>query len=94
MFWGEEASRKTHGVCFLREKQAEKHKPEANRYVPEGKVCFWRRSKQKNTWRVSFGRRSKQKNTWRVFLEKKASRKKQNRKDKKRTRHENKERYI
>lgn len=41
-----------------------------------------------------FGGRSKQKNTWRVFFERKASRKKQNWKDKKRTRHENKERYI
>ena len=49
MFFGEEVSRKTHGVCFLGEKQARKHKPEANRYLPEGKVCFWRRSKQKNT---------------------------------------------
>ena len=28
MFFGEEASRKTHGVCFLRKKQARKHKPE------------------------------------------------------------------
>ena len=40
MFLGEEASRKTRGVCFLREKQAEKPTPEANRYEPEGKVCF------------------------------------------------------
>ena len=40
MFFGEEASEKTHGVCFLGEKQAKKHKPEANRYEPEGKVCF------------------------------------------------------
>ena len=40
MFFGEEVSEKTHGVCFLREKQTKKHKPEANRYVPEGKVCF------------------------------------------------------
>ena len=41
MFLGEEASEKTHGVCFLRKKQARKHKPEANRYEPEGKVFFW-----------------------------------------------------
>ena len=40
MFLGEEVSRKTHGVCFLRKKQAKKHKPEANRHEPEGKVCF------------------------------------------------------
>ena len=79
---------------FLEKKQAEKHMA----------CVFWEKSKQKNTNRklidayrrekCVFWRRSKQKNTWRVFLEKKASRKKQNRKDKKRTRHENKERYI
>ena len=40
MFLGEEVSRKNHGVCFLRKKQARKHKPEANWYEPEGKVCF------------------------------------------------------
>ena len=47
MFFGEEASRKTHDVCFLREKQAEKHKPETDRYVPEGKVCFWEKKQAK-----------------------------------------------
>ena len=40
MFFGEEASEKTHGVCFLRKKQVEKHKPETNRHEPEEKVCF------------------------------------------------------
>ena len=40
MFFGEEVSRKTHGVCFWGEKQARKHKSEANRYEPERKVCF------------------------------------------------------
>ena len=103
---------------FLREKQTKKHKPEANRYEPERKVCFLgkkqakkhtacvfgEKSKQENINRKLIGMsrrekcvflgRSKQKNTRRVFLEKKASEKKQNRKDKKRTRYENKERYI
>ena len=32
-------SQKTHGMCFLKEKQAEKHKPEADRQVEKGKVC-------------------------------------------------------
>ena len=85
---------KTHDVGVEYGKQAEK--PTA--------CVFREKSKQKNTNRklidtyrrekCVFWRRSKQKNTWRVFLEKKASRKKQNWKDKKRTRHENKERYI
>lgn len=47
MFFGEEASRKTHGVCFLREKQARKHKPEANRYVQEEKLCVEARKQEK-----------------------------------------------
>ena len=38
VFLREEASGKTHVVCFLEEKRARKHTPEANRYVPERKL--------------------------------------------------------
>lgn len=66
MFFGEEVSRKTHGVCFLREKQAKN---------PRRKLIGMSRREK-----CVFGRRSKQKNTRRVFLERKASKKTQNRK--------------
>ena len=49
MFLGEEVSRKTNGVCFLREKQARKHKPETNRHVQEEKLCVEARKQEKNT---------------------------------------------
>ncbi|MBU5475551.1 hypothetical protein KQI72_02320 [Eubacterium sp. MSJ-21] len=62
MFFGEEASRKTHGVCFLREKQAKKHKPEANWYEPEGKVCFWGKKQAEKHTACVFREKSKQKN--------------------------------
>ena len=76
---------KTHDVGVEYGKQARKPTPEANWYEPEGKVCFWRRSKQKNTNRklqvkfiVDFCISTQ------IYIYK----------DKKRTRHENKERYI
>ena len=59
MFLGEEVSRKTHGVCFLREKQAEKHKPEANRYVPEEKLCVEARKQEKKHMTCVFREESK-----------------------------------
>jgi len=40
VFLREEASGKTHVVCFLEEKRARKHTPEANHAVPGRKVWF------------------------------------------------------
>ena len=73
--FGEEVSTKTHDVCFLRGKQAEKHKPEANRYVSERKLGVEARKQEKKHMACVFWRRSKQKNTWRVFFGEEASRK-------------------
>ncbi len=56
------ASRKTHYVCFLRKKQAKKHKPETNRYVPEGKVCFLEKKQAEKHTACVFREKSKQKN--------------------------------
>lgn len=52
-------SRKTHGVCFLREKEAKKHKPETNRYVPEGKVCFLKKKQAEKHTACVFREESK-----------------------------------
>lgn len=37
-FLEEKRARKPHGVCFLEGKRVRKHTPEANRYVPERKL--------------------------------------------------------
>ena len=63
MFFGEEVSRKTHGVCFLGEKQEKNTNRKLIDTYRREKCVFWRRSKQKNTRRV--------------FLVKKASKKTQ-----------------
>lgn len=62
MFFGEEASRKTHGVCFLREKQAKNPTPEANRHELKGKVCFWGKKQAEKHTACVFREKSKQKN--------------------------------
>ena len=62
------ARRKNHGVCFEREKQAKKHKPEANRYVPEGKVCFLEKKQAEKHMACVFREKSKQENTNRKLI--------------------------
>ena len=53
---------KTHDVGVEYGKQARKPKPEANRYEPEGKVCFWGKKQVEKHMACVFREKSKQKN--------------------------------
>ena len=53
---------KTHDVGKESGKQAEKPTPEANRYEPEGKVCFWEKKQAEKHMACVFREKSKQKN--------------------------------
>ena len=59
MFFEKKASRKTHDVCFLRKKQARKHKPETNRHVQEEKLCVEARKQEKKHMTCVFREESK-----------------------------------
>ena len=64
----EEASRKTHVVCFLEGKQARKHTLEANRAVPGRKVCFREKKRAEKHMSCVFRAKSKQENTPRKLI--------------------------
>ena len=53
--------RKTHGVCFLGEKQEKNTNRKLIDTYRREKCVFWRRSKQKNTRRVFFGGKARKK---------------------------------
>ena len=61
MYKSENGSRKTHGMCLLKEKQAEKHKPEADWHVEKGKVCIKARIEVRKHTVCVFEEKSRQK---------------------------------
>jgi hypothetical protein len=55
-------------MCFLKEKQAGKHKPEADRQVEKGKVCEKARLEVRKHTVCFFKEESKQENTnWKLI---------------------------